>query len=336
MGLVGKHPAARPEQGRQHRHGHRRHFADPVNIQPIEPARGLASRAGQHPHRPGGQVRLLLAGRDQDLLARLGLLGRHGGDQLVCPHADRDAQPHLVADLGSQFVGNVLGSVVAGQIEIEVIQGGDLDGRGLLLTNGEHLPGGLFVARILAGQDDQPRAKMPGLGEPHAGADAVSARFVTTAGDDAGADRHRPAAQPGFIALLDRGEKGVSIQVKDEARRKRSQEHRCEDGVPSVAGSEDGNDWHGLYKQIYTDRVSHGKWENGPATVGIFAPKGKNSSAISTIIRGGLCSPYLHYSFLFNNLRAKPSKLCYWRKLCLPICRNHPPFPQPCRFGESR
>ena len=34
---------------------------------------------------------------------------------------------------------------------------------------------------------------------------------------NAGADRHRPAAQPGVVALLDRGEESVGVEVEDGA-----------------------------------------------------------------------------------------------------------------------
>src|SRR5207245_1502361 len=73
-------------------------------------------------------------------------------------------------------------------------------------------------ARIGSGQDDQVLAQLPGFPQAHPRAHSITARFVAATGDNAGANRDRPAAQPGIVTLLDRGEEGVDIHMNDGLR----------------------------------------------------------------------------------------------------------------------
>ena len=69
-------------------------------------------------------------------------------------------------------------------------------------------------------KEHPPRAETLGLEDGHGAVDADGARLVRTRGDHTAAaalaaDDHRQAAQLGAPRLLDRGEKGVHVEVQD-------------------------------------------------------------------------------------------------------------------------
>src|SRR5690349_4181273 len=61
------------------------------------------------------------------------------------------------------------------------------------------------------------------FGQRHAGAHTLALGLVAGTGNHAGADRHRPAAQPRIVALLDRREESVHVQMDNSPGRGRLQ-----------------------------------------------------------------------------------------------------------------
>ena len=87
----------------------------------------------------------------------------------------------------------------------------------------------LAVARHVGPDEDRRRAAPVGLGRAHRRADAEAPRLVARGGDDApaariAADDDRLAPQLGPVELLDGGEEGVEVEVRDHARRVRTGE----------------------------------------------------------------------------------------------------------------
>ena len=106
----------------------------------------------------------------------------------------------------------------------------------------------LAVARHVGPHEDRRRAAPVGLGGAHRRADAEAPRLVARGRDDAAAariaaddDRLAPQLRP--VELLDGGEEGVEVEVRDHAWRVRTgetpaataslpREHRAHDGAP--------------------------------------------------------------------------------------------------------
>ncbi len=104
----------------------------------------------------------------------------------------------------------------------EVVDGRDLDRGGVTQED----PGGLLAQAVrglgVAATKDGVRTEAGGLGETHAGSDAVGAGSIGGGHDEVALVRHatdheRLAAELGGQHLLDRGEEGVHVEVQDAA-----------------------------------------------------------------------------------------------------------------------
>ena len=105
------------------------------------------------------------------------------------------------------------------EVDERLVQRQRLDQRRDLAQQRHHQRAGLAVGVEPAAQERRVRAARPGLAGRHGRADAVLARLVGRgrhhpAAADA-ADHDRLAAQRGLVALLDRREEGVEVQVED-------------------------------------------------------------------------------------------------------------------------
>ena len=107
-----------------------------------------------------------------------------------------------------------------GEFHVGFVDGDLFDGRARV-AHDVHDFAGFFAIEIDAGRDENPvRAEAAGGGAGHGGADAEFAGFVAGGANDAAAfgraaDNDRFAFEGGIFALLDRGVKGVHIEVKD-------------------------------------------------------------------------------------------------------------------------
>jgi hypothetical protein len=84
----------------------------------------------------------------------------------------------------------------------------------------EHPIAELFVSFVISGQDNQLGAEFSGPHRRHGSITPELAGFIGRRGDDAAllpTDGNRLAAQVGVRRLLDRGEKGIRIQMNDGA-----------------------------------------------------------------------------------------------------------------------
>lgn len=139
-----------------------------------------------------------------------------GGDALA--DIDFEFLADGVADGLGDFAGGALG---AGEVEIAFVDAGHFDVWGEVKGVGEHPLGELFVALVVAGEDDELGAELAGAGGGHGGVDAHAASFVGSGGDDAAglaADGDGFAAETGVGGLLYGSEEGIGVQVDDGAR----------------------------------------------------------------------------------------------------------------------
>jgi len=110
-------------------------------------------------------------------------------------------------------------------VEERFVNAHRLDVRGELLQDAEDRLRGLLIGVHSDGEIDGLGAASPGFADGHGTADAEAAGLVGAGGDHApaspalgvGADHDGLPAQPWLIALLDRGEEGVHVEVDDDA-----------------------------------------------------------------------------------------------------------------------
>jgi hypothetical protein len=158
---------------------------------------------------------------------RLVEAGRQLGEQFGGPDADGAGDAVLAIHLLLDAVGDGLRRpeqpAATGDVEIGLVDGGDLDEVGVGAEQPDH---GVVHGRVSLHVDRQEhprRAQAFGVDDGHGAVDAEDARFVGAGGDHAAsaalaADDHRQAAQFGTSRLLDRGEEGVHVEVQDGSR----------------------------------------------------------------------------------------------------------------------
>ncbi len=115
-------------------------------------------------------------------------------------------------------------------VEVGLVEPDDLHALDVRAHEIHDLPGGLAVGGEVRRQEDRVRAQPPRARGGHRRADAEAARLVAGGGDDrarpAARDDHRPAAQLGMAAQLDRDVERVGVQVRDTQAGVRGRHHR--------------------------------------------------------------------------------------------------------------
>ena len=154
-------------------------------------------------------------------------LGGQLGDELGAADADRGGQTpggrgHRRLEVGDQQpqsgVGELDRSVGLGQVDERLVQRQRLHRGGQLPQDPHHLATGRSVGLEPAGQEGGVRRPPAGLVGRHGRADAEPTRLVRRRGHHATlarpADDHGLAAQRGLVALLDRREERVEVEVQ--------------------------------------------------------------------------------------------------------------------------
>src|SRR5262249_12508392 len=125
--------------------------------------------------------------------------------------ADRQLEP--LPDGTANGLGDVQrGFARAGQVEIALVNGADLDVRGEIVDVRKHEPGTKFLFYETTRQKDKPWAQTPRHNRGHGGVDAKFASFIGGGGNDAAflaAHGHRFAAQPRVGRLFHRSKESI-------------------------------------------------------------------------------------------------------------------------------
>src|SRR6202171_3808359 len=166
--------------------------------------------------RRGGEERRLAAGRDHDEAARLAELRGDLGDQFAAGHTDAEIEPAAGLDLVTKTVRHgIRGAqqrLLAGEIEVGLVERDRLDDRRVAIEDGEDRLRGLSVRREVTGNEDGVWTEAPRSAERHRRADAERSGFVRGRGNhaplalDAGpTDDHRLARPTPESAVLGGG-----------------------------------------------------------------------------------------------------------------------------------
>ena len=200
---------------------------DGVDAGPAQPlGRGRAD-ARDHRHVHGPEQLDLGAGRDHHQPVGLVELAGDLGDELRRPDADRGGQPAGdLVDRGAQLLGDPGHASSHAEVGRPArARSTNASSRDSGSTSGEssrstlhHPLAGLPVGVEPAAEERRVRAAGPGLARRHRRAHAVPARLVRRGGHHAAAadaaDDDGLAAQGRLVALLDRGEERVEVQVQ--------------------------------------------------------------------------------------------------------------------------
>ena len=202
-------------QRRGRRRGELRDRLDPERLEPLG---GLRADPGQQPRREAREALARLLAREHD--EALGLLGV-GGDlrhQPVGADADRAAEPGVGLDLGDQAAHRRARRVDAREVEVGLVEAGDLDGVDLGAHAVHDALGHRAVGLEVRRQEDRLRAQPARASGRDGGEHAVAARLVGGGRDDrprAGArDHDGPAPQLGAAHQLDAHVEGVHVQMR--------------------------------------------------------------------------------------------------------------------------
>ena len=182
---------------------------------------------GEQTHVEGRQERGLAAGPHDGEAAGLSPVGRHLRHHLAGGDAERAGQRGRAADGRLHRFGQLAGCEEVAcdlpQVEVALVDPGLLDGRDDLTHRAPDRPRVLAVQGMTGADEDRVRAAAQRLGAAHRRADAVPARDVVCGGDHAAAlrvsaDHQGLSAQGGILELLDGGEEGIEIEVRDDHR----------------------------------------------------------------------------------------------------------------------
>ncbi len=105
--------------------------------------------------------------------------------------------------------------VGASEVEVEVIERGDLDRRREGFQQPPDAPGVVGIVFVLPGHDNRLGTKFPRLTKTHRRAHPARLGFVAGRGHHAAAHQHGFSAQARVEHLFDRGEEGVHVHVND-------------------------------------------------------------------------------------------------------------------------
>jgi hypothetical protein len=208
-------------------HRHRLEVADEVDADPVQLVRrdGADARDDVHPHRP--QQLDLAAGGHDPAAVRLRQLAGHLGHELGRRHADRGGEAtRRGADRGAQVVDHLLqahrveGRHAVGRPEVDerLVQGQRLDQRRQRPQPGHHQRTGLPVRPEPARQEGGVGAAPARLVRRHRRAHPEHPGLVRRGRHDAplahAPDHDRLAPQRRLVALLDRREERVEVEVQ--------------------------------------------------------------------------------------------------------------------------
>src|SRR5882724_4114915 len=165
------------------------------------------------------QESFFFAGGDHAKAARAFEARSDGGDHFCACRADGNAEAGALANLRLHAAQRGLvirvEALGAGEVEVKVVQRGGFHRGRVGFEDAAHALGKIGVVLILSGDDDGLRADAQGFAEAHRGFYAAGFGFVARRGYAAAAYQNGFAAQLGIEDLLDRGEKGVYVNVDD-------------------------------------------------------------------------------------------------------------------------
>ncbi len=190
-------------------------------------ARHHRAYAPQHAHREWFQKALLLAWRHDREPARLVVVGRDLGDQLVGGHAQGGGKANLFPDPALKLVGQLDGifpvGYLLGDVQVGLVDAHLLEQGCGLAQDGHDPPRIVAIDGKAGGQDDGLGAEDQRARHGHGRSDAVlpcrvGRRRDHTAPLRVPADEHRLARQFWILQDLDAGIKGVEVQMDDGPR----------------------------------------------------------------------------------------------------------------------
>ena len=188
----------------------------------IQLGRRLRADAGQPLVGERGEKSRFAPGRHKLKGGGLLHLGSNLADELVAADALAHGELERLPDGVANRFGDAQRRLArARQVEIALVNGADLHVRREVVGVGKHQPGEELVFIEVARQQNQPGTQPARQGGGHRRVDAELARLIRGRGNDAAlfaAHGNGFAAQPRVRRLLDRGEKGVGIQVHNRAR----------------------------------------------------------------------------------------------------------------------
>ncbi len=202
--------------------GDRRH------AEPGQPVEGGRADAGDDPHRQRRDRPDLGARGDEVDAVGLVELGGELGDELRGAEADRAGEPAgPFGDLGlgpdrhgpDALVGEVERLAGGREVDEGLVERQRFDQRGEVLEDRHHDPAGRPVGAEPAGEERGVGAQPARLVHRHRGVHAVRPSLVRGGGDHPAlaeaADDDGSAAQRRLVALLDRGEERIQVEVHD-------------------------------------------------------------------------------------------------------------------------
>ena len=213
--------ACRGRQGRE--------IPDRLDPEVAQHRRGLLAHAPQARDRQRCEERGLVARWHDDEPVRLAQVRADLRDELGGRHADRCGEPHLgvdrVLDRARDRLPVTEQLTRPGDVEKRLVDRDRLDGRREPPEDRHHLAARLLVAAAVDWQEDPLGAQAAGGPQRHRRVDAELAGLVACGTDDAplvgsaATDDHRLAAERRVVALLDRGEERIEVDVEDRQGR---------------------------------------------------------------------------------------------------------------------
>ena len=188
-----------------------------------QPRRGCLAHAPDALDRERVKKRPLLPRRDVQEPVRLRRRRGHLRHNLRGREADGDGEPHLLAHLGSQALGD-LGRrapdvVEPANVKERLLHREALDHRRGAPEDLEEIPARSDVGVEAGGDGDDVRTELAGLLDVHTAANAAGLGLIARGHHDARPDRHRPSAQRRIVPLLDRGKERIGVGVQDRRLR---------------------------------------------------------------------------------------------------------------------
>jgi len=194
-----------------------------LDAQPAHLGRRRRPDAMKLAHRQAGdKIRAARRGNDAQAVG-LVLVRGDLGQELVVRHPGRSRQVRRFLDAGTDLLGDLGGRghalQVVGDVEIGLVQRQGLDERRIVEEDFADLVRHLAINVEAVLDEDEVRAFALGGDRRHGRAHAVDARLIAGRRDDpaqpAPADGHGLAAQLRKVALLDRREKGIHVDMDD-------------------------------------------------------------------------------------------------------------------------
>jgi hypothetical protein len=165
-------------------------------------------------------------GIDDAQAIRLGDLRGDLGEVLGARHPDRDRQPELVAHAPAHGLrddrGGAKQMLGPGHVGESLVDRDALDQRRVVVEDADRGVAEARIVLVVAGNEDELRAKLLRLPAGHAAAHAEGLGLVRCREYHAAADRDRLAAQMRIEELLHRGIEGIEIGMQDRRVHRRT------------------------------------------------------------------------------------------------------------------